>query len=377
MKEKYYRVARTISRWKLDNPLENWLGSLADKSELWKRLYVLYYRLFDADYYEKGMPFLEKEIGKQLANEPWLTESVGGIKRDMIYSLHRFGASFDDYFIYKFYLLNTKGRESFNTLKMQYGYCEQVNGEGVRALFEDKGKCYEAFKSFYKRDVLVARGDVDVQIITKFIKQHETFIYKPLDGHSGQGICILTLKKEAEIREFIENHKQNNYVIEELIIQSPEIGILHPSSINTLRILTFKQKEGVNILGAALRIGVGGASVDNAGAGGIYGHVDVHEGVIDSVACDNANARWLRHPDSNVIIPGFVIPDWEAAKTMVREMAKVVEDAIVISWDLAYSTKGWCMVEGNDVGDFHLYQVPYNTGFKEVITKEIDVFFNK
>ncbi len=58
-------------------------------------------------------------------------------------------------------------------------------------------------------------------------------------------------------------------------------------------------------------------------------------------------------------------------------MAKVVEDAIVISWDLAYSTKGWCMVEGNDVGDFHLYQVPYNTGFKEVVTKEIDVFFNK
>ena len=81
MNEKYYRVARTISRWKLDNPLENWLGSLADKSELWKRLYVLFYRLFDADYYEKGMPFLEKEIGKQLANEPWLTESVGGDKK--------------------------------------------------------------------------------------------------------------------------------------------------------------------------------------------------------------------------------------------------------------------------------------------------------
>ena len=47
MKEKYYVVAKTITRWKLDNPLENWLGYKADKSEFWKRLYVLYYRLFD------------------------------------------------------------------------------------------------------------------------------------------------------------------------------------------------------------------------------------------------------------------------------------------------------------------------------------------
>ena len=293
----------------------------------------------------------------------------------MIYSLHRFGASFDDYFIYKFYLLNTKGRESFNTLKMQYGYCELVNGDKVRDLFEDKGKSYETFKPFYKRDVLVVRGDIDAQGITSFVKKHETFIYKPLDGHSGQGICILTLKNEEEISEFTENHKQKNYVIEELIIQSPEIGILHPSSINTLRILTFKQKEGINILGAALRIGVGGASVDNAGAGGIYGHVDVREGIIDSVACDNANGRFLRHPDTNIIIPGFTIPDWDGAKSMVREMASVVDDATVISWDLAYSTKGWCMVEGNDVGDFHLYQVPYNTGFKQVLLKELDKWF--
>ena len=51
MKEKYYIVSKTISRWKLDNKFENWLGYKADKSEFWKRLYVLYYRLFDNKYY--------------------------------------------------------------------------------------------------------------------------------------------------------------------------------------------------------------------------------------------------------------------------------------------------------------------------------------
>ena len=41
---------------------------MADKSEFWKRVYVLYYRLFDHEYYIKGMPFLLKEIERQKPN---------------------------------------------------------------------------------------------------------------------------------------------------------------------------------------------------------------------------------------------------------------------------------------------------------------------
>ena len=206
MKERYYRVARTISRWKIDTPFENWLGNKADRSEFWKRIYVFYYWLFDHEYYVKGMPYLKKRIREV---EAYKMGGVNYLKRDMIYSLHRFGASFDDYYIYKFYNLNARGRESFNTLKMQYGYCEQVNGANVRELFEDKGSCYEAFKPFYKRELLVVKGSNVDDVIYDFIKRHESFIYKPLDGHSGQGIQIFKLKNNSSIREFI-NKKKNH-----------------------------------------------------------------------------------------------------------------------------------------------------------------------
>lgn len=104
MKEKYYEVAKTITKWKLDNPFENWLGYRADKSEFWKRLYVLYYRIFDNKYYCGGIKLLEKEIARQnltISKENFL--SISFLKRDMIYCLHRFGVSFLDYFVYKFY----------------------------------------------------------------------------------------------------------------------------------------------------------------------------------------------------------------------------------------------------------------------------------
>lgn len=68
MKEKYYRVAKTISPWKLDNPFENWLSYKADNSEFWKSVYVLYYRIFDSEYYRKGQRYIKQEIERQLPN---------------------------------------------------------------------------------------------------------------------------------------------------------------------------------------------------------------------------------------------------------------------------------------------------------------------
>ena len=93
MKEKYYVVAKTITKWKLDNPFENWLGYKADKSELWKRLYVLYYKLFDKTYYKNGLPYVRQEIEKQYSNLSKLYIGNGivlnkeWLECDMIYSL--------------------------------------------------------------------------------------------------------------------------------------------------------------------------------------------------------------------------------------------------------------------------------------------------
>lgn len=206
MKEKYFTVAKTITQWKRDNWIENWLGQKADCSEFWKSLYVLYYRLIDSSYYKKGLPYIQTEIVRQTPN----ADGLGGVnlKRDMVYSLHRFGTS-------------------------------------------------------------------------------------------------------------------------------------------------------------------------NAGAGGIYASVDIKEGIVNSIARDNAGNQHLRHPDSKVVIPGFCIPKWTDALSLVRKMALTVPGATVISWDLAYSNKGWLMVEGNDVGDPYLLQAPLQKPIKENLLSLIDDYYRK
>jgi len=77
MKEKYYTVAKSISRWKIDTPFENWLSYKADKSEFWKRLYVYYYKVFDRKYYKKGLELAKREVQRQ-ARKASLPQMGGG-----------------------------------------------------------------------------------------------------------------------------------------------------------------------------------------------------------------------------------------------------------------------------------------------------------
>ena len=55
IRDKYFGLSPRIARWKLTRKIEGWLGVKADKSEFWKKLYVLYYQLFDNKYYKVGV----------------------------------------------------------------------------------------------------------------------------------------------------------------------------------------------------------------------------------------------------------------------------------------------------------------------------------
>ena len=51
--------------------------------------------------------------------------------------------------------------------------------------------------------------------------------------------------------------------------------------------------------------------------------------------------------------------------------------ATIIAWDLAYSTNGWLVIEGNDVGEPYLLQAPLQIGVISKITSLLDLYFKK
>ena len=374
-KDRYFGMSPRIARWKLDTPFENWLGYKADKSEFWKKLYVIYYKIFDRKYYKGGLPFIKEEI--ELRRGEWGEFNESYIVRYMIYCLHRLGISFQDYCIYDLINKNYRCRNSFVTDKMRYYYCDILNDREILPLMTNKYTCYLKYQRFFKRDVLGCFSDEDFVAFEKFVTNHRDFIYKPLNEHSGHGIAKYSLDVISISSFFHEKLKQGAFVVEELITQGDEIAVVHPQSVNSFRVVTFTIDNKVYILGVTWRIGTGESIMDNAGAGGIYASIDYQLGVVESDAVDYRGKHFNIHPDTGVQIVGYKLPCWNEALLLVHDMATHLPGTTLISWDIAYSDKGWLMIEANDNGDWSIIQSIKKIGKKEILYNYMDEYFLK
>jgi hypothetical protein len=159
-------------------------------------------------------------------------------------------------------------------------------------------------------------------------------------------------------------------VVEELIEQAPEMAALNPFSVNTVRVPTLKLKDRVVVFHPFLRIGRGKSVVDNAASGGIIAVADEKTGIVTYEGVDEKGNHFIRHPESNVIIPGFQIPKWDEAVELVTQLSAVVENNHYCGWDIALTKNGWVMVEGNPRGQLVVMQMFFKTGFR----KELDAY---
>ncbi len=374
--DKYFGMSPRIARWKIDTPFENWLSYKADSSEFWKWCYVKYYQLLDPAYYQGGLKYINQYLDSFENSYKGLSRNF--VMRDMIYCLHRFGISFQDYWIYSFVEKSLYARQGFVADKLRYHYCDILNAPEVEALMTDKFSCYQAYKEYFKREVLGCYQKNDLEAFVAFCKRFSRFIYKPLAAHSGLGIKIVAAA-DIDVVKFFENSLMlGPFVVEELIEQGAEVAAMHPDCINSFRVVTFVVNGRVDILGVTWRIGVGNADVDNAGAGGIYASVDPQTGIVQTDARNYKGDHYLYHPNSGVAIIGFQLPQWEEAKKFIQKVATHRSGTTLISWDLAYSNKGWCLVEVNDNGDWSIIQSNKKEGKKaELYSLMAEYFVNK
>ena len=345
-----------IARWKIDTPIERFLGEKADNSESWKKLFCLFYKIFDYKYYKKGV-----ELINGIIKEKYNGKDSKALKRDMIYCLHRFGFTFSEYFSLRLYEKNASGRDAFISDKMRYDYyCYMNSDEGVRFL-RDKGRTYELLKDAFRRDCVAVYTDDDYDKFDHFIQSHSRFVYKPIGLDCGRGIEII---EQAKLFNFKEYLSAGAFILEEVIEQSETVAAFHPASLNTVRLPTVRCTDGTHIFLPFFRMGRLGSIVDNAGAGGIFAAVDKETGIVTTKGVTEYGAgEFIVHPDTGVQILGAQLPDWQQAVAMVKALADRIPNMAYIGWDLAHTRDGWVVVEANGSGQF-VSQIADRTGHK-------------
>lgn len=266
------------------------------------------------------------------------------------------GCAPKEYFLYKFYELSDEEQDKFFLVSHSRQIRKKFDTDmDFFHLLSDKARTNIYFSEFIRRPWCV-NTNVDFEEFKTIFKDSPRVIYKPLSGHCGYGVKAFDLSNDAAMEEsYNEISTCPNGVVEEYIVQHPDMMKLAPSSVNSLRIVTissnkkkiFDDGKTYDIVYAGLRIGQGKSIVDNFHSGGMVANVDLETGVIINNAADQNGNVFVRHPDTDMPIKGFKIPYFEEAVNMVKEAIEKNKIEGYIGWDIAISEKGPMFLEVN------------------------------
>ncbi len=255
----------------------------------------------------------------------------------------------DEYFIYDLYHQNYEQWQEWLTDRERYNAMMEKYGEAVFDELRNKEFFYNITKRFFHRDVCFIGNSYSEDLFIQFTKAHPRFIVKPIKGSLGADTFITSVKDETEAKKiYHELQTKGVWIAEELIKQHESTAAWNESSVNTVRIPSFRLKDGCHILQPFFRTGRKGSVVDNAGHGGIFAVFDAESGIITTDGVDEHGGRFERHPDSGLKFKGWQVPYYEELKKLVSEVHQSLPSHHrYVGFDFALTDKGWVLVEGN------------------------------
>jgi hypothetical protein len=200
---------------------------------------------------------------------------------------------------------------------------------------------------------------------------------KPLVGIWGQGAFRLELAagemridgRTAAMHDLL-SRINGRYMLQERVVQHEACAVLHPHSLNTVRIVTAVTGHGPKVIATALRVGVGGSSVDNWGAGGIVAALDASTGCLKGPGRfrPDIGPEVDAHPDTKIRFDGHRVPHIEAAVSAVTRFHADLPSIHSIGWDVAITPAGPVVIEANDHWNVELHMLT-DPGFAQRFVK--------
>lgn len=284
---------------------------------------------------------------------------------DSTWALLRHGCLIKQYTYGEFYKITRPLMGSVITQKRLEHIINQYNDLSSIHVLKNKNEFNELFNKWVKRDWLWSKS-MDEEQFRDFAKRHNRIFVKPLDDQEGHGIMVL----EGLIggHQEYERLKKENVMIEEAIIQHPLMNFGN-SAVNTVRVITcLDTHKKVHILRAALRVGIGKTVVDNFSAGGALYDIDLQSGRIDNKGIGHDGNKYIFHPGTNICMLGFQIPNWDMLVENVSEAALNIAKCRFVGWDVAITTDGIELIEGNhNPGLFTMESVGKPCAYKEAL----------
>jgi hypothetical protein len=199
-------------------------------------------------------------------------------------------------------------------------------------------KCINGYYYFYNTAVSYNEA-------IKLCNNLGVVLIKPSLASYGKGVRILDLKDGIDIvnGEFLTDILRlygKNFCIQEVLEQHESMKNLNPSSVNTIRFLTYRSGMEILVLYAAIRIGRKYGIIDNETSGGMSAKINVNDGKIAKYAIGRIEEGLLESTDSGTLLDGYEIPSFKEAYDLVMKQHLSLPCFNIIGWDVAINTEG-------------------------------------
>lgn len=172
----------------------------------------------------------------------------------------------------------------------------------------------------------------------------ENSIIKPTLRSKGKGVQLIKVKNgitsiDGLTIEQVFKKYSKNFIIQECIKQHEKMAALNPTSVNTIRVLSYRSGMEVLIIYSVVRIGRKGQVIDNQSAGGISTTI-TKDGKLGKVAFGGYSEDNILTTDTGVVLEGYEIPSYDKAIEMVKRLHLKLPYANIVGWDVAINEDG-------------------------------------
>jgi len=195
-------------------------------------------------------------------------------------------------------------------------------------------------------------------------------VIKPTqEGMWGEGVRVFSSEhgqvgENLTVEQLIDQYGRN-FIIQQAVAQHSEMSRLNPTSLNTLRVLSYRQGDEIFILYVVVRIGRAGKSVDNETAGGINADIDLTTGSIRDCAYGTPSEKRILTTDIGTPLKGFAIPSFQQVLETVKELHLRLPYFNLIGWDFGVDENALpVLIEWNRAPD--LSQTAHGPAFGEM-----------
>lgn len=179
----------------------------------------------------------------------------------------------------------------------------------------------------------------------------DRLVLKPtVDTCSGVGVMLFEkmgkdyVAKKENVKltgDFLLSYSED-FILQEAIEQHPDLAQFNPTSVNTLRLLTYRsiKDERVHVVAGILRIGRSGEVCDNAHMGGRIVGIDLRTGVLGNYVCDQYGNRSDTWNDVDFCTGRYIVPRWEKALEFAAYVSSKIRHHRLIQLDVTIDKEG-------------------------------------